>query len=251
MMDILSRVTDNNSLILDFFAGSCTTGHAVMNLNAETNGNRHFILCTNNENGICENVSYKRLLTANQGYTRKSKCEEVLYEKKLTVANLTEVDEYLEDAKGVVEQNKDRHEKVVVTLVDNCIKVVASDSANTFVQGLPLNLKYYKADKIPKSKPEEDFYSVGEELEKHIKEMIQLDATKLRQLQMIQLEMLVEVDRICKKCGIKYNMIAGKVKLDIVWCKYNPIFFSFPTDEIASEFLTNFRKLIEQAGDLI
>ncbi len=39
--------------------------------------------------------------------------------------------------------------------------------------------------------------------------MIQLDATMLRQLQMIQLEMLVEVDRICKKCGIKYNIIAG------------------------------------------
>ena len=55
----------------------------------------------------------------------------------------------------------------------------------------------------------------------------------------------------CNKYGIKWNMIAGKVKLDIAWCKYNPIFFSFPTDEIASEFLTNFRDLIEQAGDLI
>lgn len=39
--------------------------------------------------------------------------------------------------------------------------------------------------------------------------MIQLDAIMLRQLQMIQLEMLTEVDRICKKCGIKYNIIAG------------------------------------------
>ena len=55
----------------------------------------------------------------------------------------------------------------------------------------------------------------------------------------------------CNKYGIKWNMIAGKVKLDIAWCKYNPIFLSFPTDEIASEFLTNFRGLIEQAGDLI
>ena len=55
----------------------------------------------------------------------------------------------------------------------------------------------------------------------------------------------------CNKYVIKYNMIAGKMKLDIVWCKYNPIFFSFPTDEIASEFLTNFRELIEEAGDLI
>lgn len=39
--------------------------------------------------------------------------------------------------------------------------------------------------------------------------MISLDDTLLRQLQMIQLEMLIEVDRICKKCGIKYNIIAG------------------------------------------
>lgn len=39
--------------------------------------------------------------------------------------------------------------------------------------------------------------------------MIQLDEKMLRQLQMIQLEMLIEVDRICKKCGIKYNIIAG------------------------------------------
>lgn len=39
--------------------------------------------------------------------------------------------------------------------------------------------------------------------------MIQLDGNMLRQVQMIQLEMLVEVDRICQKCGIQYNIIAG------------------------------------------
>ena len=39
--------------------------------------------------------------------------------------------------------------------------------------------------------------------------MIQLDDRTLRQIQMIQLEMLVEVDRICRKCGIRYNIIAG------------------------------------------
>ena len=39
--------------------------------------------------------------------------------------------------------------------------------------------------------------------------MVQLDSNMLRQLQMIQLEMLIEVDRICKKCGIHYNIIAG------------------------------------------
>ena len=41
--------------------GSGTTGHAVMQLNKEDSGNRQYILCTNNENNICEEVTYQRL----------------------------------------------------------------------------------------------------------------------------------------------------------------------------------------------
>lgn len=48
-------------IILDFFAGSGTTGHAVAQLNKEDGGNRKYILCTNNENNICEEVTYQRL----------------------------------------------------------------------------------------------------------------------------------------------------------------------------------------------
>lgn len=58
---ILQMATDYNSTILDFFAGSGTTGHAVMQLNKEDGGNRKYILCTNNENNICEDVTYQRL----------------------------------------------------------------------------------------------------------------------------------------------------------------------------------------------
>ncbi|CEN47568.1 site-specific DNA-methyltransferase [Capnocytophaga canis] len=43
--DIISSCTQDNDIILDFFAGSGTTGHAVMALNAEDGGNRKFILC--------------------------------------------------------------------------------------------------------------------------------------------------------------------------------------------------------------
>ncbi|HEM3467510.1 site-specific DNA-methyltransferase [Streptococcus suis] len=50
-----------NMVVLDFFAGSGTTGHAVAQLNKEDGGNRKYILCTNNENYICEEVTYKRL----------------------------------------------------------------------------------------------------------------------------------------------------------------------------------------------
>ena len=39
--------------------------------------------------------------------------------------------------------------------------------------------------------------------------MLEINNEMLRQIQMVQLEMLEEVDRICKKCNIHYNIIAG------------------------------------------
>lgn len=56
-----------NAIVLDFFAGSGTTGQAVLELNKEDGGNRHFILCTNNENNICEDITYERLKTVITG----------------------------------------------------------------------------------------------------------------------------------------------------------------------------------------
>ena len=57
------KLTDNrNSIVLDFFAGSGSTGHAVSQLNKEDGGRRKYILCTNNESNICEEITYKRLL---------------------------------------------------------------------------------------------------------------------------------------------------------------------------------------------
>ena len=55
--------------MLDFFAGSGTTGHAVLELNKEDGGHRQFILCTNNENNICRDVTYERLRRVINGYT--------------------------------------------------------------------------------------------------------------------------------------------------------------------------------------
>lgn len=56
-------------LVLDFFAGSGTSLDATMQLNAEDGGHRRCILATNNENGICENVTYERNRRVIQGYT--------------------------------------------------------------------------------------------------------------------------------------------------------------------------------------
>lgn len=87
---ILQIASNKKSIILDFMAGSGTTGHAVLDLNKEDGGNRKFILCTNNElnglekelrekglseeeieeHGICRRITHKRIEKVIKGYTK-------------------------------------------------------------------------------------------------------------------------------------------------------------------------------------
>ena len=69
IMRIEEISSTHNSTILDFFAGSGTTLHATMQLNAEDGGHRKCILVTNNENNICEEVTYERNKRVINGYT--------------------------------------------------------------------------------------------------------------------------------------------------------------------------------------
>jgi len=66
---ILQLASDKDSLILDSFAGSGTTGHAVMQLNKEGGGNRRFILVEMDSN-ICRNVTAERLRRVCEGYRK-------------------------------------------------------------------------------------------------------------------------------------------------------------------------------------
>ena len=73
MQWVISKHSNMNATILDFFAGSGTTGHAVLELNKEDGGHRHFILCTNNgdkgpdSTKIAEDITYPRIKTVITG----------------------------------------------------------------------------------------------------------------------------------------------------------------------------------------
>ncbi|AAT27947.1 site-specific DNA-methyltransferase [[Mycoplasma] mobile] len=96
LLKFLIKISGNkNSIVLDFFAGSGTTGQAVLELNKEDGGNRNFILCTNNENNIAEEISYERLFRIITGKTtdgnKKFKWldkNEPFYGAKLRVINI-------------------------------------------------------------------------------------------------------------------------------------------------------------------
>ena len=77
LIKYLTTLSKNkNLLILDFFAGSGTTGHAILDLNKKDAGKRKFILCTNNENKICEDITWERIKKISKGY-RKTDNEEI------------------------------------------------------------------------------------------------------------------------------------------------------------------------------
>lgn len=71
LKEFINYHPNRDAVVLDFFAGSGSTGHAVLDLNKEDGGNRKFILCTNNENNICEDITYKRLKNVIEGYENK------------------------------------------------------------------------------------------------------------------------------------------------------------------------------------
>lgn len=66
---LISLKTNSKAIILDFFAGTGTTLHSTIQLNEQDGGNRQCILVTNNENNICEEVTYERNKRVIQGYT--------------------------------------------------------------------------------------------------------------------------------------------------------------------------------------
>ena len=73
--NLLEQATQPNDIILDFFAGSGTTAHAVLELNAEDNGTRRFILCSSTEatkkepdKNLCRDVCAERIRRVIQGY---------------------------------------------------------------------------------------------------------------------------------------------------------------------------------------
>lgn len=75
---LISMIEDKNALVLDFFAGSGTTGQAVQDLNSEDGGNRNFILVSNTEasvdspnKNLCRDVCAKRVGQGMRGYETK------------------------------------------------------------------------------------------------------------------------------------------------------------------------------------
>lgn len=159
LKQIINLYPRKDITVLDFFAGSGSTGHAVISLNAEDEGTRNFILCTNNE---VKNSDRDDYLISN-GYIKNSK----------EAKNFILTDEFNKICKMEDYQNLGIARTRTYPRLFNVINGYTTDKGKV-VDAEPANLKYYRTNIIPKSSEEKD-YSVSKALLKHIKEMVQLE----------------------------------------------------------------------------
>ena len=140
---ILDIATDDDSIVLDCFAGSGTTAHAVLMANQKKHSNRRFILVELMD--YADTTTAYRVKKAITGYDAKMKHEVEIYNKKLTIKNLPHYAQYLDEAKAVSEREQGNYAEIgQPKLVDNCIKVTATRVSNGKVEGLGGSFDYYE-----------------------------------------------------------------------------------------------------------
>jgi len=143
---LIEMVDGKNNIVLDFFAGSGTTGHAVLKLNKEDSGNRKFILCTNNEGNICDEITYPRIQKLLKGYNFSGNDKTIIFEKRLTFSKLENVDNILQDISETIENTGNQYNQIKKELREDIIKVIGIKNIKGFKDGLGGNLKYFKTD---------------------------------------------------------------------------------------------------------
>ena len=191
-----------NAVVLDYFAGSGTTGHATLMLNKDLGGSRRFILCTNNEvgsnkekefkklfgniedykeewedfknkYGIASSVTYPRLLSAIKGFEHKKDYKVTLYQKKLTPTILLKPEKTIKEIESIIESNKSKYSDIKKVIDDNTLKVIGITKKGENIEGFAASLKYYKVGFVPIS--EKLYYEYADELLKHIRELVELE----------------------------------------------------------------------------
>ena len=140
---ILHIATRPDSIVLDSFAGSGTTAHAVLRQNRKDGGNRRFILIEMMD--YAEDTTAERVRRVITGYPTKQKQEVEIFCKKLTPKNLAKGVEIIDEANKTIAENQDRYPEISKPkIVDNCLKVIASAVTDGMTIGIPAAFDYYE-----------------------------------------------------------------------------------------------------------
>ena len=137
---VIQAVTEDGDVILDSFAGSGTTAHAVLELNQETDANRSFILVE--MESYAETTTAERVKRVISGY--KADKTEVLYDVEITAKNIAKGADFLKEAKNIAADAKGKYTSVKAPkMEDGHLRVVAVTKANDLIAGINGNFSFY------------------------------------------------------------------------------------------------------------
>ena len=138
---ILEIASDPDSIILDSFAGSGTTGQAVLSLNAKDGGSRRFIL-VEMDSEICQATTKARLERAVTGKGWKRVEKEVLYEVEINLTKLGHGKDIIQKATDVAAANADRFDSIQRTLKKGVLRVTGTRKMDGDRKGLGGGFRY-------------------------------------------------------------------------------------------------------------
>lgn len=140
---IVQIATKKDSIILDSFAGSGTTAHAVLDLNKKDGGTRKFILIEMMD--YADTITAERVKRVMTGYPYKGKKEEEIYSKKLTPKNIAHGEKLLAEAQAKADEEAKNYTKVSKPKIqDNCLKVIGTIVTDEKMPGLGGAFDYYE-----------------------------------------------------------------------------------------------------------
>lgn len=148
---ILKIATKPGDIVLDSFAGSGTTGHAVLNVNKSDKGERSFILVELGD--YADSVTAERVRRAITGYKGESEESITLYEHKLTLTAMKKADGLLAEANKIYQEAQGKYTKVsrpkITTKVtgksgSSYLQVVATQSHDHDVSGTGGDFSFYE-----------------------------------------------------------------------------------------------------------
>jgi adenine-specific DNA-methyltransferase len=131
---VLQLATDSGSIVLDSFAGSGTTAHAVLSLNAKDGGNRKFILVECEE--YADTLTAERVRRVINGYEYVGTQKEELFRKKLSYSTLKSVPKLLLEVDHIEQIKGKRFDKISKTFKDDTLLVVGEKKIIERTEGL-------------------------------------------------------------------------------------------------------------------
>lgn len=139
---ILRIATKPGDIILDSFAGTATTAHAVLNLNMEDNGARKFIIIEMED--YCEDITAKRVKKAITGYTYLGATKEVLYSKKLSLQNIKKGAEIFNEIENLKSNNVRLYDELKIVIEDGNVNLYGINKKSVNIEPTGGSFDFYE-----------------------------------------------------------------------------------------------------------